>query len=283
MSEAASGLEATLTHVLHPTDFSAASERAFAHALRIALEARAGLTLFHAEREGDEAHWSEFPAVRSTLERWKLLPPGSKRDAVAALGVGVEKVRAPAGSPVEAILAYQREDPADLIVLASQAYDGFERWRRPSVAEPVARGSHAATLFLPQDARGFVSLEDGSVQLRRIVIPVDAEPKPQAALAMAALLARSLGAAPQLTLLHVGSPSDFPRLREPRGAADRVDRRSAEGAVVDAIVAAVRDLDADLLVMATRGRDGFLDALRGSTTERVLRRAGCALLAIPER
>ncbi|MFN5184436.1 MAG: universal stress protein [Planctomycetota bacterium] len=33
--------------------------------------------------------------------------------------------------------------------------------------------------------------------------------------------------------------------------------------------------------MATDGRDGFLDALRGSHSERVLRHAHCPLLIIP--
>jgi nucleotide-binding universal stress UspA family protein len=33
--------------------------------------------------------------------------------------------------------------------------------------------------------------------------------------------------------------------------------------------------------MPTAGREGVFDALRGSTTERVLRRAPCPLLAVP--
>jgi nucleotide-binding universal stress UspA family protein len=33
--------------------------------------------------------------------------------------------------------------------------------------------------------------------------------------------------------------------------------------------------------MATAGRDGFLDALRGSTTEQVVREAPCPVLALP--
>jgi nucleotide-binding universal stress UspA family protein len=35
--------------------------------------------------------------------------------------------------------------------------------------------------------------------------------------------------------------------------------------------------------MPTRGREGILDALRGSVTEQVLRRAECPLLAVPMR
>jgi nucleotide-binding universal stress UspA family protein len=50
---------------------------------------------------------------------------------------------------------------------------------------------------------------------------------------------------------------------------------------VEAILSAASYYLADLLVMPTAGRHGFLDALRGSTTEQVLRRAPCALLALP--
>jgi nucleotide-binding universal stress UspA family protein len=48
---------------------------------------------------------------------------------------------------------------------------------------------------------------------------------------------------------------------------------------VDALVDASRD--ADLLVLGTRGPDGLFDALRGTTTEEVLRKCGCPLLALP--
>ena len=53
------------------------------------------------------------------------------------------------------------------------------------------------------------------------------------------------------------------------------------GPVVDAITAEADATDADLVVMTTEGRHGFLDALRGSTTEAVLRRANRPLLAVP--
>jgi hypothetical protein len=34
-------------------------------------------------------------------------------------------------------------------------------------------------------------------------------------------------------------------------------------------------------VMATRGHHGFLDALRGSATERIVRNSACPVLALP--
>ena len=40
---------------------------------------------------------------------------------------------------------------------------------------------------------------------------------------------------------------------------------------------------ADLIVMATEGRHGVIDAMRGSVTERVVRGAPCPVLAVPAR
>ena len=60
------------------------------------------------------------------------------------------------------------------------------------------------------------------------------------------------------------------------------DQVGKSGNVIDAILETARTEDADLIVMATDGRDGFLDAFRGSHSERVLRQAPCPLLAIPE-
>ena len=57
----------------------------------------------------------------------------------------------------------------------------------------------------------------------------------------------------------------------------------AGGPAEDRILARAGDQKTDLIVMATEGPHGVLDALRGSTTERVLRQAPCPLLAVPSR
>ena len=54
-----------------------------------------------------------------------------------------------------------------------------------------------------------------------------------------------------------------------------------DGDPVEQILAAADEVEADLIVMPTAGHRGVFDALRGSTTERVLRRARCPLLAVP--
>ena len=50
---------------------------------------------------------------------------------------------------------------------------------------------------------------------------------------------------------------------------------------METILSAAKEVSADLIVMTTAGRDGFLDGLRGSTTERVLRGGMVPVLAIP--
>jgi nucleotide-binding universal stress UspA family protein len=55
------------------------------------------------------------------------------------------------------------------------------------------------------------------------------------------------------------------------------------GNVVEAIVDAAVELDVDLIAMPTAGHHGVLDALRGSTTERVIRHAPCPVLALAAR
>ena len=77
--------------IFHPSDFSEASEVAFAHALKIALVTGSTLNVLHVAEKGNP-DWSEFPGVRSTLERWRLIPKGSPRSAVGQLGIDVVKV-----------------------------------------------------------------------------------------------------------------------------------------------------------------------------------------------
>ena len=62
--------------IFHPSDFSSASEVAFGHALKIALQAKAKLDIMHVEAHlsPEKVYWLDFPAVRSTLARWSILP-----------------------------------------------------------------------------------------------------------------------------------------------------------------------------------------------------------------
>jgi hypothetical protein len=122
--------------IFHPSDFSEPSEVAFAHALKIALVVGAKLTVLHVEAS-PSAEWQDFPGVRDTFERWKLIPKGSPKSAVGLLGIGVNKVIASSKDPVKACLGFLAKHPEDLIVLAVHQREGRMRWLEKSVGELV--------------------------------------------------------------------------------------------------------------------------------------------------
>ena len=126
--------------------------------------------------------------------------------------------------------------------------------------------------------------KNGQVSLHQVLIPVDHNPDPQRSLEVTARLLRTLRVVPRVIhLLHVSAdparpPGASTQQVEPNWPWEYTHRK---GEVVTEILAAADQLDADLLVMATKGHQGFLDVLRGSTTEQVLRRVSCPVLAVP--
>ncbi len=273
--------ESIIDSVLHPTDFSDASLTAFYHALRAALMAKSSFTLLHVTT-GESGEFMDFPAVRETLERWGLLPKGSPRSAVPELGIRANKVVAKRGNPVAAVLHYLEDHPADLIVLSTGQNEGRVEWLSQSVAKPIARRSGQMTLFIPEGNAGFVSAEDGTLSLKNILIPVAESPEPQSAVAAAARLVTRLNLpSGTFTLVYVGEAKDMPEVRCPEVPGWEWKKTTRTGDVIEGIVDAARDANADLVVMSSDGRNGFLDALRGSHSERVLRDVPAPLLTVP--
>jgi nucleotide-binding universal stress UspA family protein len=270
-----------LQHIFHPSDFTPASEVAFIHALKAALVAKAELTILHVSPK-HELDWTEFPGVRSTLERWSLLPKNSAQADVAKLGIGIKKVQATHDDPVESVAAYLGTHNTDLIVLATDQQKGRVHWLSNSIAAPIARKSHQMTLFIPKGVEGFVSASDGSVSLTSILVPVAQVPAAQPAVQAAARMATRLGLPSGVfTVLHVGEMTGMPDVRFPEVLGWRWNTVVSPGDVVDVIRETASEVKAGLIVVTTEGRHGFLDALRGSYSERILQKAPCPLLAIP--
>ena len=278
MSIAPKKTTAVIRTVLHPSDLSDASLLAFAHAVKTALISKSKLTLIHVSNEPEG---TEFPGVREMLERWKVLPANSPKSAVADLGIGVAKIIGCGPSPVDVVLEYLKRHNADLIVLATHHRGGD--WLHKSVAEPVARESGEMTLFIPAGARGFVSLEDGSVSLRNILIPVATKPGPEPAIAGAIRLVEQLNCGSgTFRILHIGEEGSMPAAETPDVPGWSWQKVTADGDIISGILEDAQQSKADLIVMSTDGRSGFLDALRGSHSERVVRQSPCPVLAIPE-
>lgn len=274
---------AFLSSVFHPTDFSGASDTAFAHALKLALAGNARLNLFHVSPK-DKDVLSEFPKIRDTLIRWKSISEENPEDDLRKLGFSYSKVVGVHPDPVSSILNYLSSYPSDITVLATHQRSGIERLIHKSVAEKVSRESGGMTLFLKANHEGFVSLSDGKVSLKNILVPIDIEPDPLLAINAAIKFARLLGNSDCIfTLLYAGDPEHMPDIKHPDHDSWEWKRVNIQGSPVESILRHAAEMPADLIVMGTQGHQGFLDALRGSTTEQVLRGSVCPFLAVPER
>jgi nucleotide-binding universal stress UspA family protein len=113
-----------------------------------------------------------------------------------------------------------------------------------------------------------------------VLVPVDHWPAPARAIDSVRRLGRMLtGHDVAIDLLHVGSRAPVVRNAEPMGR--RLPVIIRYGNIVRSILDSAFEFDVDLIAMPTAGHHGIFDALRGSTTERVLRHAPCPVYAVP--
>jgi nucleotide-binding universal stress UspA family protein len=269
-------------NVLHPTDCSESDASAFAHALRLALASQHQLTLLHVCKIGETFSREDFPQVRATLLRWLHLLPKEEQDNLDIGALSVCKFTKTGNDPVIGTLQHLEDHPTDLMVLATHQYDGIDRLLHRPNAAPMARYSGLKTLFVPRVGLGFVNPEDGALGLRHVLVPVDFQPNPQAAVDAAVALLRLLNLQEaRISILHVNGERKEPELALPDQPGWKITRYRVEGGVVDSILQMAVEQHADLIVMTTEGQNGFLDALRGSMTERVVRESRCPVLAVP--
>ncbi|MBK9177330.1 MAG: universal stress protein [Flavobacteriales bacterium] len=266
-----------LQRIFHPTNLEAESESAFLHALRLAVAGPATLTVLHVGAKADLS-MGALPHVRSTLRKWGIIERENGSDELSARGIGVRKVLA-TGDPLQACLEHLTEHQTDLVVLHTHQREGRMAWFHGRVAEPMAREARLPTLIVPGRAKGFVDATTGALKLHRVLVPIASMPSAADAIALAGWVADVLKADHgRFTLLHVGSGGHAPQVHPPKRPGWEWTMTLRDGDVVQEIVRAEKELRPDLVVMTTKGHDGFLDALRGSHTERVLRQIDCPML-----
>lgn len=258
--------------IVHASDLTGDDDAAFLHAAALASRGARLITL-HAGPAGpvrDNEH-EPSPGAAELAARWgrpvdhELVQIASITDEISD---GV------ADGLIEAL----RELRPDLIVVGTHARRGIAAWIRSSISEAIARNLAVPVLVVPNRARGFVDPRDGTVDLRRIIVPADhaeaARRGAEAARWLAQLAGHAAGPEDDLVIVHAGAPDpDLHRLAIPV--------LGIEGVLEDAIAGAARARDASLIAMATRGHDGIVDVLRGSHTERVIREASCPVLSVP--
>lgn len=251
-------------------------KKAFRTALALAVFYRARLDILHVTSPGRPPAWGDFPKVRDTLEAWGFLPPhATQEDVYGRLGVEVGKVEIHNEDAASGIAGYILKHTPDLLVAASHGRTGLNWWLSGSVAIETLRMTSIPALLLGPSARPFIDEESGRLNLHNIVFPVAASPSP---LDAARKFRAMMGNIPaDVHHLHVSENNDdseqFGRLFP--GLA------ILHGDVVSSILRTAHDVGAGMIVMPTAGHHGFIDALRGSVTQRVLHSATCPILALP--
>jgi nucleotide-binding universal stress UspA family protein len=199
-----------------------------------------------------------------------------------------------AGEATLEILRTASEVGSDLIVMGTHGRTGLSWLLAGSVAIAVLRGAHCPVLAIrsPEVPRE-------SEDIRVILHPTDFSASSEAAVRVAHVLARDLGA--RLIILHVaslavltdGTPAAEIDPRVYRDALENVRNRLdtadlkypvetqiSRGFAAEGILQAAEEVGCDLIVMGTHGRTGLKRALMGSVAESVLPKACCPVLVV---
>ena len=291
----------TLRTVLCPTDFSDVSARAETYAAALARHYDASLHLLHVDPPMPVmAPYGEIPVDARMFEEQRQVADAElvkAGDRARAGGLTVETTMK-GGHPAREILALADRAQADMLVIGTHGRGGVEHLLLGSVAEKIMRKASCPVLVVPPGAPG-----ESDALFSRILCPIDGSAASAHALTYALSLAQETDG--HVTLLYVVEPvpaaGEFGALdiEEYRRAGEeharkvlrdavpddvrtwcRLDERVATGKPSERILDAATTERADVIVMGVRGR-GAIDLLAfGSTTNEVIRRAGCPVLAV---
>jgi nucleotide-binding universal stress UspA family protein len=294
-----------IRRILCPTDFSEFAQRALHQAVPLARWYDAPLTALHVVPAAVPVD-GMFPyalpplaneGVRTRLEQDLRTFVAPARQA----GLVCDTVLREGPVPTR-ILELARELPADLLVMGTHGQGGLERLVLGSVTESVLRKAPCPVLTIPHEERA----TSGPAPFKRILYATDFSPAAEHALGFALSLAEE--AQGVLILAHVmegptlaattsGLPVNVSRLTAdlardaeralrdavPAGAREwcTTEEVVAFGHPADQIMRLAREREAQLIVVGVHGRNALDLMLFGSTTHHVVRKAPCAVLAIP--
>ena len=292
-------------HILCPVDLSEQSIRPLAYAGALARWYAGRLTVLHVVPTFDPMEIRSgalFDPVRLVypIPREEVLE--HLRRALTSAGIAADDVAlvAEAGEAAETIVDQSLAVRSDLLVMGTHGRSGFNRLLLGSITEKVLHRAPCPVLTVPPHA----SAAPG-VALRHILCPTDFSPAAMQAFGFALELARRTEAS--LTVLHAiewlpeEDPRELAHFNVPEyrrhltdGAHQRLkalvaDAPSLQRGVHDVVVTGrahweilrvAQEAAADLIVMGAQGRGGPALTMFGSTTQQVVRAAGCPVLTV---
>lgn len=132
------------TSILHPTDFSEASQLACAKALQLARQCGAKLTVLHVYADP-----TRVPEAWSVRDPRPELEDALSLVAADAPDVSVERALR-VGTPAEEIVEYAKRHNCDVIVMGTHGRTGLTHLLMGSVAEKVIRTAPCPVMVVGQ-------------------------------------------------------------------------------------------------------------------------------------
>lgn len=301
----------SVRNILVPIDFSNMSIQAIEAAKRLALRFGATIHLAHIRQF--------FYPVGFSAPMPPMIPFSVVDYDREAEGLAMKRLQALAtkhrlsattchlltGAPAfDEICRLAKEIPAELIVTPTHGHTGLKHVFMGSTAERIVQHSPCPVFVTRSDKR---PQRNGSHSLiNRILVPVDFSACSLAGLKYAIQFADSFGAS--ISILHVVDPgplltADGYRMydlekyhemarKEATGQMRKFVQLAKFGRVkfetaivtgmsVQEIIDFAQGHDIDLIITSTHGLTGFKHVLVGSTAERVVRQASCAVLVVP--
>jgi nucleotide-binding universal stress UspA family protein len=290
----------TFRSIFCPVDFSDCARHALDHAVALARTFGSRLTVLYAIQP---IAYAAEPLLAAALvptpeDRARVEEDLRALAAGAPGGVPISTVVVD-GAVVPSVLEQAAVVQADLLVLGTHGRRGFERFLLGSTTERLLRRADVPVLTVPPRAPDAPS--SGPEVFRQIVCAIDFSASSVAALQLGLDLARQMSA--QLTMINVlepmpipdtlsmagGGPMDFENAARAANEA-RLHQLAPRDLPVTEVVAigkpyrevlnTAAGVRADLIVMGVQGGMAAMPGFLGSTTNHVVREAGCPVLSL---
>jgi nucleotide-binding universal stress UspA family protein len=209
-------------------------------------------------------------AVRERLETWKA--------RAAEAGVALEPRVRTSNSPFDGIMEEIAELKPDLVLMGRHGFSGLTRLLMGSVTARVIGHSPVNVLVVPKDV---------PLGFKRILMASDDSPFSAAAFQEALSITLRMGS----TLMGIAvaqSDADAKTAHDvAHKMADEAQRRGVAletavpfGPAFESIVRVAKAKQTNLIILGSHGRTGLKRLLMGSTAERVIGQAPCAVLVV---
>ncbi len=293
-----------VTHILFATDFSPCSAPAFRYAVEWANIVEAKFTVLHvlSLQPGLDI---DAGIAQSYLDEQRNVAQDHLHQllAEARQHVSQASIEMQTGLPSAKICEVAREHKADLIIMGTHGWTGFNRVVFGSVAERVIQRAPCPVLSIPdrspKDTTGKASL---TIKPRHIVLPIDFSDCSMDAYEYAVQVVKWFETS--LTLVCAIEPPSYSldfTLTHPlqdKANREKINNRLQELTTilveqglsaqyelvakpsVEAILEASSEQKADLLIMGTHARKGLSRLILGSTTAQVLQHSPCPILTV---